>query len=271
MKFSHIIQLILFVLIGNFAHAQFNETIVTGRPGQSNGPFGVGKGIYQVQSGIDFNDVSSDFGMRESEAKSWNHNSIFRIGLFEKTEFRVGYGYALKETFSSNITSEFAEEQSGFSTFQLGLRQHLLKQYGIIPAIGFQVTAKFGGLDRYQRDKFNYEGKLIMQHRFSDNLILNSNFSIEYNDEIDYTFGRYVFSFGYSLTDRLVMVVEAYGTVDDVDTQVFFDGGLGYRLSDNLQLDLYGGYGQNTLSEFDVEVKAYFISAGVSFRINTRD
>ena len=264
-------SLMLLVLLGNLAHAQYNETIVTGRPGQANGPFAVGKGIYQTQIGVDFNRVTADYGIRETEAVSWNQNSVFRLGMFEHTEFRIAYGYAFKETFSSDITSEFAEEQSGLNTFQLGMRQNLIKQYGIIPAIGIQFTTIFGGLDRYTRDKFNYEGKLLLQHKISDKLLLNSNFSIEYNDEIDYTFGRYVFSFGYNLTDRLSLLAEAYGTIDKTDFQVFFDAGVGYLLNNNVQLDFYGGYGQNTNDEFDVKLKSYFVSAGISFRINTRD
>lgn len=259
------------MLLSHFAQAQYNETIVSGRPGQSNGPFGVGKGVYQIQSGTAFSESMTDFGNHETKLKDWNQNSIIRLGVFERFEVRMAYSYQMKEQFSTTLNTESPIEQSGFNDFQFGLRHNIIKQNGLIPAIGIQFTTRFGGLGNYQRDRFSYEGKLLLQHKLSDKLSLNSNLSLEYNDETDYTFGRYVFSFGYTLSDRLSIVAEAYGTADDKAIELFFDGGFGYLLSNNLQLDIYGGYGQNTIGKSDITTTSYFVSVGFSYRINTRD
>ena len=183
----------------------------------------------------------------------------------------MAYSYQMKEQFSTTLNTESPIEQSTFNDFQFVLRHNIIKQNGLITVIGMQFTTRFGGLGNYQGYRFSYEGKLILQHRLSENLLLNSNFSLEHNDEIDYTFGRYVFSFGYTLSDRLSIVAEAYGNADDKAIELFFDGGFGYLLSNNLQLDIYGGYGQNTIEKSDITTTSYFVSVGFSYRINTRD
>ncbi len=275
MNFSQTFYKLFFFLILCFCFkistAQYAEKIASGRPGQANDPFSVGKGIYQIQSGLDFINVESDFGNRETELSAWNQNSLIRLGIFERFEVRIGYGYQIREQFSTNITTEFPEEQSGFNAFQFGLRHNIIMQKGIIPTIGIQFTTRFGGLNVYRQNRFSYEGKLLLQHKISEKLVLNTNFSLEYNDQVDYTFGRYVFSFAYSLTDRLSVLAEAYGIVDSNDFYLFFDGGFGYLLSNNLQLDIFGGYGNNKIGGENSKIESYFVSLGFSYRINTRD
>lgn len=261
---------LILCLCFKISSAQYAEKIVSGRPGQANGPFSVGKGIYQIQSGLDFNNVKSDFGSEIATSYSINQNSVFRIGLFEHSEFRFAYGYQIKDELSSNL-NEFIEELSGFNALQLGFRQNLMKQKSIIPAIGIQLTAKFGGFDRYEREQYNYEAKLLLQHHINEALTLNTNISAEYNDQQNNTLGRYVLSFGYSLTEKIGLVAEAYGTFNENNTDILFDAGISYLLSPNFQLDAYTGYGSNKIAGESPTIESYFISLGFSYRINTRD
>lgn len=63
----------------------------------------------------------------------------------------------------------------------------------------------------------------------------------------------------YSITDNLGSFVEFYWIIPENQTQTFFDGGLTYLITDNVQVDLHAGV------QLPHEKDTYFVGAGVGW------
>ena len=269
---------LLFFLAPTLVKAQFTETIGSGRPGRSNGPFGVGKKVFQLQSGVTFNTrkIEEDGTDVTSTNRIIDQSSVFRYGLFKTTELRAAYGINLKDQIErKGDLFNFKENNSGLRSFNLGIRQHLIEQKGILPAVGVQLTALLGGTGDYRRPEF-YEGKLLLQHRFSDVFFLNTNLIYEYYPEFDNKELDFVFSFSYTVSAKIRLVAELYGTYDKDETNLFpgktdilFDAGIAYLINKDFALDIFGGYDKTEYGSGDLT--RYFVSVGVSYRIHKRD
>ncbi|MEQ8910583.1 MAG: transporter [Vicingaceae bacterium] len=255
--------------IPKFCSAQFSETIATGRPGQANGPFGVGKNIYQIQSGLYFDQNSTNLSPNKLEQSSWSHNSVIRLGLKEDFEFRLAYRYQILDRIESG-SEKLRSDIAGFRNFSFGFRQFLAEQKGLLPSFGLQFTAISGGSNRYAKQNLDTELKLIAHHRITDKFGLNTNLAFRWQVDQQATTALYVLSFRYTLTDKLRLVAEAYGDIEEDDLSLLFDAGFGYFINDNFQLDCYAAYGQNQEGEFGPTTTSYFVSAGFSYRLNKR-
>ena len=245
------------------ANAQFGERIISGRPGQANGARAVGAKTIQLQSGIDYNFEETTTETTKSNSENVNQNSVFRIGLVERTEFRLAYAYQISET---------PGDGEGLNAFNIGLRQNFFSQEGFIPTIALQGTIKLGGLDEFEQERPIYQLRLLLGHNITNRLSLNTNLTADFRPE-ENTIGSYVFSFAYSLTDNLSALAEVYGTYDNdsENLDVLFDAGFGYLIGNDFQLDIYGGYAKNKFNGDDPTTVSYFISAGLSFRMHNRD
>lgn len=270
-------QLLIIISLFGFPYiisAQYAEKIVSGRPGQSNGPFGVGKNIYQVQSGFTYKKriyKPSSFKIKD---ESFSNTSVFRIGILEKTELRGGYNFNFIETSKvsypePNSNSGYIQESKyNLENLSLGIRQNLLSQKGVIPATGFQFTALFDENATFKSDIILYQFRLLLQHKIIENLILNTNLTAVYQSQnFDYTF-----SLQYALSQKTRFVAEMFGTKFNENFSLGvgfynnFDVGFGYFVTDNFILDFSIGHGYF----FDVQ-NNYFISTGFSYRINKRN
>ena len=164
--------------------SQYTEKIGSGRPGQANGPFGVGKNIYQVQTGFRLSEVDSEYFIFKLNTEIIDNSTMFRIGLFERTELRAGIDYNIRDKFreentvlqSQSRTSNREERVlNGVSNMSLGIRQNLTQQKKALPAIGIQATALLGGLNDYKTDVVAVQFRLLLQHKITKNLLLNTN------------------------------------------------------------------------------------------------
>ena len=128
MKTALISILILFPLI---SFAQRQPRIASGRPGQAIGPLVVGTGVFQVQTGVDYD--RREFTNTKNTKRTLNN--VIRFGLSEDFELSSVIDYR-DETFDTNGVENNLD---GVSQFQLGFRYNLIPEAdGWIPAIGFQ-------------------------------------------------------------------------------------------------------------------------------------
>lgn len=274
-----VLLILITFCISFISNAQYSETIVSGRPGQSNGPFGVGKGVFQLQSGINFNNstLEEDAFNLNRESEIIGHSTMFRYGLFEKTELRGFYSVLLRDQLRRKATFISSESNlSGFNNFTIGIRQHFIKQNGILPSVGLQLTAILGGLDDYETNTKLYQLRLLLQHKIFENLTLNTNFTYDYHPDIDQDDLDFVFSFGYRLSQKVGLVAELYGTYnsDEVNevvgkTDLLLDAGISYLVNKDLALDVFGGY--DIAEGESAKLTRSFVSVGVSYRIHNRD
>ncbi len=238
---------------------QYHATIRSDRPGQTIGPFSVGTGVLQQQFGGSYLGTAND----PQAQRGYDLESVIRFGLSETFELNTGFNYTSQSV--RTVTDErFAN--NGVSNLRLGCRYTIRQVDGWKPALGIQLTLQLPvGATPYRPDYLapSITGILAqpLGERFSHNLIT----TLSYNGIDPVPGGFYAYSMGYSITDKLGVFVEPYGSYRGDDYVQSFDGGLSYNLTDDTQLDLFGG---GSVGE---EIDSYFVSLGFSWRVKTVD
>lgn len=230
-----ILLVVSFVLVCVTASAQYSETISSGRPGQAIGANSVGTNVFQIQAGVDFLEKPNIF----------MPNSFFRYGISERLEINSGLSYSI---------TDIGNELAGFT---VGARVNLYDKADL-PSMGLQVS--FGlPVDDLE---FNSQALFVITDDLTDSLSwtvnLGSNFDKDFN-----TNGIYVFNLSYSISDKIGVFIEPYGTIDN-ELHINFDAGVSYLVNKDLQLDFLGGYGINTK-------QGLLVGLGISWRFLTSD
>ena len=242
----------IFVYSSSFA--QFNETIVSDRPGQSNSPNTVGKMVLQFQTGPQF-----DGGRRDnykSNVFSWP--AVVRFGIAEKIDVIsiLGCQSGKQEIF------DFELNDNGINTADLGLRFNIFEESERAPSVGFEAYYKTKLISEdYRPDHTSARFNVMASKTLTDMLSITSNLGVDFDGDGGPSEGFYTINLVLGVTDELGVFFENYGyfTGDYFDS--FFDFGAGYLLNPDLQLDLLGGFGYNE------DTFSFLISGGVSYRI----
>jgi len=243
------------------AAAQYSETLRSDRPGQSNSPYTAGKKILQIQSGLQFEgaNLSNDFG--DYKFSNFAFPAYFRYGVTEKFEVNLGIGYRkvrLKED------GETASKSSGIDLATVALRFNVFEETEKIPALGFEFTYKTKVLSEdfkpdYPSGKFN----LMASKGFGEKFSITSNLGADFGGFVGPPDGFYTLSLGLAVDEHLGVFFENYGSFSGDYFDSYFDFGGAYLLSNDLQLDLFGGFGYND------DAFTWFVSGGVSYRITS--
>jgi hypothetical protein len=245
---------LVFYLIGiTSLLAQFNETIRTGRPGQSIGAFTVGKGFFQIQSGVDY--FSSENSSYRSNGML--SNTVIRYGLTEPFEISALIEYKGEHVENGSVS----QNDNGFSAVDLGMRYHIYTGKGLVPSVAFQIRwriPRVGG--DYEIDQWAPRFLVVTSQQLSNKLSFITNWGASWNGNNAIPQGNYTANLSYALTSNFGVFIENYGSLQQSDFDTFLDGGIAFLVSNNLQLDLYSGFGQND------GVKDFYTSVGVSWR-----
>ena len=258
MKLNGVISIILIVLGSNDILAQFNPTIRSGRPGQSIGPFTVGQSVFQVQSGLDFNNIDDSNG---TEINTVVSNTVLRYGFAERWEVSGVLNWQ-----NDDIESPFQNfSQSGISNTQLGFRYLLVQGSGSKPSVGIQyrMLLKAQG-EAYQRQNLGSNITLATSSSLFGTLGLITNWGATWDGNDGPVTGSYAINVGFDIVGNLGGFVENYGSIRDGDLASHFDFGLAYLIGKDLQVDLYAGW------QGREDIKDFFISFGVSWRVHQR-
>lgn len=269
-NFRFLISLLLLICTSYYnSYAQFAETIATGRPGKANGTNAVGKHIYQLQSGFDFQNQTTEFENYEYNSELLQTNNQFRFGVKEDFELRFGFGYQFDHQLDTNIES-LKRDQSGFTNFSFGFRQSLFEQRNLLPAFAVQFTATSGGTGSFETENLNTELKLIASHRINSQFWINTNVAFQWLTDQSKTNVFYISSLNFRASEKLRIVGEAFGNIEEDNINLLFDLGMGHLLNPDFQLDIFAGYGNNCIGEFGPKQKDLFLSLGFSYRLNKR-
>jgi hypothetical protein len=239
--------------------AQYNETIRADRPGQALSAFTVGRGIFQVQCGFDY------FGSHDALNKTTGvlNNTVIRYGITEHFEINSQFEYKGQRITQNKDTSR--NTQRGVSATDLGIRYHIYEGKGPVPSVGFQFGTRLPVLGTdYKIKDLAPRFLIITSQQFSEKFSVNTVWGTAWNGNNSVPKYNYVINLSLSLSDRLGVFVENYGSVEAGVFTTYFDGGISWLLTSDLQLGLNGGLGSN------LGVNNYFISAGVSWRTKRR-
>ncbi len=250
-----ILLFIISLISLNLAVAQFNETIRTGRPGQAIGAFTVGTGVFQLQSGFDY--FGNKNSANDARQKGFLNNTVFRYGLTEPFEISALIEYKTERTSQGNNESD----QKGLRAFDVGIRYNIYSGKGLVPNVGFQIRMRLPILaDAYPINNMAPRFIIATSQQLSNTFNLITNFGAAWNGFDSKPLGTYVVNLSFPFNDRLGSFVEAFGTFGGGNLFMNFDSGLAWLITSNLQLDIYGGYGNN------YRINDYFVSTGVSWR-----
>lgn len=276
--------LLSFFILTVSSLAQFSETIQSGRPGQSIVANTVGEGILQFQQGGVFSQsktpgitlVNGMIGMHRPGYLYQNRfttENVIRYGVTERIELNAAVNYDWDNHFGDKDILVLGVDGGYLSTFDIGGRVNISQQENVLPTTA--VQARLGMGQNYHESDFElndieitaaFAWQLGANHGLTVNLV--PIFSINgFDDRYNYTV-----AYSWSFAQDWSLFIENYGgytASDQIDSffSTYFDGGFAWVLNDNVQLDVLGGYGKNEI--YFNEAQSFFVSAGVSWRIQT--
>jgi len=228
---------------------QFSETISTDRPCQANGAFGVGKNVLQVQTGLEWNTVKVTETSNKTNGFTWP--ATIRFGIAEKIELRLNTAY-----------SNYSIDNSGVEYTMIGARANILDGENKGPAVGVILDLGINALssENFQGDNGFGTCMISAQQSISDKSGITINFGTTWDGFSDSHVWPYVLNYSHSLTDKLGISVEQYGSFNTGSYVFKIDAGLGYLLTSDLIADMAIGWGKG---EF---ITTSFVNFGLSWR-----
>jgi hypothetical protein len=234
-------------------------TILSDRPTQTESPFIVPKGYFQMETGLGY----IDRGDKEKDLTRYQlASTLLRYGLFSQFELRISSGleWVNVKVNDSDIDSSYG----GLDPVSAGFKVFVVEEKSWRPqmAVVGNITLRHIGND-YLRPTFSYPlGKIICRHNLTQKLSLGYYVGFTWNGEKADGFFIYSSHLGYSIMPRLWAFAEVYGTFDNGDLPNHRGGaGLTYRIRHNLQADISTGLA------FSKNVDRFSVTAGLSWRI----
>ncbi len=232
--------------------AQFGETIRTGRPGQAIGGFTLGKSVFQMQTGYNFNRIEQ----QAADLDVIVNNNVFRLGITEIFEVSGVINWQTESAKSDSLSTQVG----GVSGTQLGARVNLAQNDGWLPTIGLQGRVLLKAQSEvYQRDKLGSTFIVATGNKLTDRLSMVTNWGLSWagNDQNPRSF--YVLNLSYGINERFGTFLEVYGNLEDFTAN--YDTGLSYLANDDFQLDFSTGWqGRDGKAN-------WFIDMGLSWRL----
>jgi hypothetical protein len=218
------------------------------RPGFSTSPQTVPSGRLQIEGGYQF---TADRGVESHALPLF----LIRAGLTRKIELRVIWdGLSWAED-----NGRFKPEASDMS---LGLKAHFMEQSRLLPAIGLLGSLSLPtGNGGSTSNGVDPTGGLLWNYELAAGPSLFGTVLISSVSSNDGRFFEAANALGISLpiNDRVGSFLEYFGFYR-IGPAHNLNGGLTYLLTDNLQLDVNGGFGMNGRAD------DYFLGTGVAFR-----
>lgn len=226
---------------------QTHSSIRSVRPGLSIGPFTTGKGILQIQSGLESNALWGE----NTRYRANSH--VIRFGLMEHWELGVGLGQDQFFSTSGDVSLRPS------SPYTLRSRWNIINATGHSPSLGFQAQIRIPWTDLSQQF---LSPKLVLSAAkpLNNYLILTSNFG-----------GVWEFDFMYfaSINARirphlkwtiLAELLREWHPNMEVNKWSF---GMAYLVNPNFQLD-FGV--RNNARQMNEDLSSF---VGLSYRFNT--
>lgn len=211
------------------------------RPGTANGPAVVSRGLFHYEGGFSF---SLD-KFEQVKTKDYQYfSSLFRVGLAENWELRVGWNGYL-HSFSENSQSSSA---AGIGDGTLGTKISLTQKEVFELGILAEIVVPIGRKD-FSADALNPILLLMAKNKISDSISTTWNLGvniISHNSLTTNTLWVATVDFGFFKNTGLFF--ELYGILPNIgwgDNTCNLGGGLTYLFNDNLQLDTSFTYGLN--------------------------
>ncbi|MGE3638933.1 MAG: transporter, partial [Pirellulales bacterium] len=242
-----------------------SKPLVTDRPDFTESSVTVGMGVVQLESGYTFTYDDSDGDITKQHSYP---EALFRIGMFaEWFELRLAwnYGESAESTFGDRVTN-----LEGADDLYLGAKIGLTPQSGCLPETGIilQATVPTGAAAFTAGEVLpgvNYVYGWDVNDFFSVGGGTQANRALDDNGEDFYVEFAQSITTGYGWTDKWSSYAEwfmfAPAGAETAQNQQYFDSGLTYLITDNIQWDIRAGVGLNEAAD------DFFAGSGLSIRM----
>lgn len=230
------------------------EELITDRPDETEAPALVPKGFLQVETGFFYKEFSRDIS--EDLIRGYN-TSLLRYGLLENLELRIGTDLIKREEKGNE-----AENNTGLTPLLLGAKIGIAEEKGVFPEIGIMghIYLPFLAVTEYRPETVGVDFRFAFSHNFL-NSDLTYNVGAQWQEDSPEATFIYTISYAYDITGNFGAFAELYGDLPEDDSaEHFWDAGITYDLSQNVQLDAFIGSGFNNSQRI-------YLGGGISFRI----
>lgn len=277
----------IFITSTLIANAQFTETINSNRPGQSQGAFAVGTGVYQLEAGGFYGNDTHE--LRQTDTDLYGANYMIRAGLLtDILELSIKGRYQVEETMiyqgGQNRTYErknfpfntigakvllYDPNKNGDNRREINIRSWDANQKfdwkRLIPAVslygGANVTIQDENPYRFEGEsKYTPQVTLITQHNWG-RFVWVMNFTAEKFTE---TYDNYEFigTLTHAFNPKFAIFGEYQAIIGDLYADDIFRAGGAYLITDYLQVDVAG------LANVKDTPSRWQVQAGLSVRLN---
>lgn len=230
--------------------------MVADRPSQSESTSVMAIGELQLETGFSFEKV-------DDYVKNFALNSsVFRYGLFENIELRLGVSYL-----KTDVELDGGDiNESGLGPLKIGTKFFLKEEDEGFPALAFLSTLSIPntGSSAFENENLGAEFRLNADHTVNDVMALGFNVGVLWSgiENEDYAVGLYTAVVDLSLSEQISMFAELYGFFPgEGKNDHRWDGGIVYTVNDNLKIDFSGGIGLSKVSP------DFFIGMGLAIRM----
>lgn len=236
-----------------------DEPLVTDRPDFTEASSTVGQGVVQLEMGYtySFDDDGTDRVVGHSYPES-----LLRVGMFaDWFEFRLGWNYATESV--AGVRSSGAEDM------YIGCKLGLTPQVGILPEMALvpQMTVPTGA-EEFSANETLPGLNWLYGWDVTDFISMGGSTQFNRNNEVlvnqAYSEWAQSWTINYSLMEQLTGYTEWFAlfphSAESAQTEQYFDGGLSYRLTNNIQWDIRAGMGLNDAAD------DFFAGTGLSLR-----
>ncbi|MEX2093659.1 MAG: transporter [Pirellulales bacterium] len=242
-----------------------SEPLVTDRPDFTESSVTVGMGVVQVEGGYTFTYDDNEDGSTQEHSYP---ETLFRLGMLaEWFELRLGWNFgASAETVFGGVDESLA----GAEDLYIGSKFALTPQSGCLPETGLilQMTVPTGASDFTAGEVLpgvNFVYGWDVTDDFSIGGGTQANRALDDNGEDFYVEFAQSITTGCGWTEELGSYAEWYmfapAGADTAENQQYFNAGLTYLITDNIQWDIRAGVGLNEAAD------DFFTGSGLSIRM----
>ena len=233
-KFFFSFALIL-IFITSISVAQI---ISTDRPDQTEGTHVLLKNKFQIESGYLITDSDNYL------------NTLLRYGVLNKIELRI----------NSNIISGLVnnEKRTAFGNLELGLKFNIFNGINSSTKVSFLSHLSLPNKREFSNKDPISLNRILISHDLTESFQIGYNlgYNIGFNNQINNFIYTMVFS---KSIQKLGIFIEVFGEESSGVSKSYWDAGVIYSLTDNLQADLSFSRGINN--------KSNYINIGISINI----
>lgn len=269
---------LIFLLFSACVYAQNleeGEKIAPDRPGFGDAVSVVPQGTMHIETGAWVQQDRTD----SLTINGYGLNStLFRIGLFQKTEFRVDYNF-----WNTRMPS-IERSEIGLYPIRTGLKYHLLYNKRIRPAITFigMQELPFTATKNFRPKHPNTDFQLSFANKMNDWFALCYNLGTVLNFADDRPLYYYALALEFTISGKTGCYFQARGSSQRLRTGInkfyaayysaFMESGLMYYPNHNMQLDISGGLqaAENAAGK-NISLRHhtwFFVTAGFSWRFH---